>query len=61
MIKTFVLIIMSVVNGQTFTAPATYYDTMEECNVRMSRIMSQQYPFPVRAFCAETIPPVEGQ
>ena len=63
MIKEFVLIITAVVNGQTFVAPATYYDTKAECEARVERIYrhGQYYNFATKttAVCMQVVPEVE--
>jgi hypothetical protein len=58
MIKSVALLIMVTFgNGQTQTAPVTYYDTIQECEYRAFNILKNSYPFQVKATCA----PIKGE
>lgn len=58
MIKAFALIIFTIIDGQVYLAPVTYFETMQVC-LENKAVLMQPYKkqkVDVRGFCARTIP-----
>lgn len=67
LIKSFVLLLVAIYPNPdgtigTYYAPASYYDTMKECEERKVKIISSDNYnfFRVKASCFKTIQEVEG-
>lgn len=58
MIKAFALILFTIIDGQVYIAPVTYYDTQQACLENKALLMQpyRQKNVDVRALCAKLVP-----
>lgn len=61
MIKEFVLIITATMGGNIYVAPATYHDTLQECNRKADKVklLVETPTSNIRAQCFRTVPEVD--